>query len=80
VSHQKGFTEGIYLGATMYTYVIAYLVGLPIAFVLQDSPIVQYGVVSGLVLLCTLVTPVLNLVPKVSTHYYSTTSVSKELV
>jgi hypothetical protein len=38
-------------------YVLAFLVGLPVILLLKDSPTTQYGVVGGLVLLCTWATP-----------------------
>ena len=67
-SLQKGFTESIYGGVCTYVCTLAILVGLPVAFIIKDDPIVQYGIIGALILLCTLTTAILMLIGKVNNY------------
>ena len=62
---EKGFNEGVYLGAMTYIFTLAFLIGLPIGFILGGQPVLQYGVIGGILNICTLSTALLLLVPKV---------------
>lgn len=54
-----------YLCVSVYVCIITSIISVPISFLIEDDPMLQYGIVGGFLIASALVTIGLLLIPKV---------------